>query len=60
MKVDIKDIIDNEREWRRVMYKEITEIRRELFGMRVKVASFGSVFGILGAIFVEWIKDRIK
>lgn len=60
MKVDIKDIIDNEREWRKVMYKEITEIRKELWAMRVKVASFGSVFGILGAIFVEWMKDKIK
>jgi len=53
-------IIENEKEWRKHILsmqvsqtKEIKNIRRDISGLKVKVAGFASVFGLLGAYITK-------
>lgn len=48
--------IENEKEWRRELYTEVKEIRKELASLRVRVAVIGSFFGMAGTLIMENIK----
>lgn len=55
--------IENEKEWRKFMLdtqiqqsKEISQIKSKLGGLEVKVATFGSFFGVVAAI----VKDKLN
>jgi hypothetical protein len=51
-------VVDNEKEWRTYILKELRDMRKEqsamsaiVTGLRVKVALFGSVFGFITGVF---------
>ncbi len=48
-KETLEVVVENQVEWRKHMLNEIKEIRKEVSGLRSRVAFMGSIFGIIGA-----------
>lgn len=64
-------IIDNEKEWRKTMYKELQGTRQELHDfkvemtnitttLKVKIGFVGAFFGLMGGAAVSLIAALIK
>ena len=45
---DIDVRFDNEREWRKAMWKRMDKIDSKLDSLNFRIAGFGSFFGLLG------------
>lgn len=56
---DIEKIIENEQEWRRVIWDKLEKIEDGLSGMRVKVALLGGTCGLVGAFVINLIRSKI-
>jgi len=50
-----ENLLENEKEWRRHLLKEVGDIKKELSNLRIKVAVIGSFFGLIGA----YIKTKL-
>ena len=60
MKKDRVDVdIENEREWRRALYSEVKEIRRDISNLRVKMAVIGAFFGLVGSGILDAVKSAL-
>lgn len=56
----VRDLIENEKEWRKHLVKEMTIIRKDLTNLRIKVAALGFISGLFGNSIVEIIKHAFK
>lgn len=68
---ELQAIVNNEREWRKTMYRELLETRRELHefkvemttvttSLKVKIGLASSIFGFIGGGTVTLIAALLK
>lgn len=61
MKADQSDM-ENEKEWRRLIYQDVQEIKKEVTGLKIKiigiVSFFGSFFGAMGSFITEILRHK--
>ena len=62
-----KDLLENEREWRRFLSSQISEIQKNQTDMmlmittlKLKVGAVSSVFGAVGAMVVTWLSKHFQ
>ena len=60
-----KELLENEKEWRRFLAKEVAEIKKNqndmmvtITTLKIKVGAISSVFGAIGAIIVSFITKK--
>ena len=53
---DFEKMIDNEKEWRRVMWKKLDKVETELVSLRIKNAGIASLIGAVSGLLASYFK----
>ncbi len=46
--MDLNQLLENDKEWRKFMLLEIREMRKEITSLKVKLGIVSTVFGLIG------------
>lgn len=68
---ELDRVVQNETEWRKMIWKELSETRQELHNfklemtsvtttLKIKIGTFGTIFGFIGGTIVSAILALIK
>jgi hypothetical protein len=62
MKTKSEIDIENEKEWRRLIYSDVQDIKKEVTGLKIKiigiVSCFGSLFGAFGSFLADFLRHK--
>ena len=56
---DIEKLIDNEKEWRRAMWKKLEKIEDRMGSMRVQNGIFTTFLALIVGYIGSWLRSRL-